>query len=139
MESTAIVERLSQLALFADLRWAEVESVAHMFEEEAFAAGQRVLRQGLSGSAFYIILEGDAIVVVDGRNRRRLGRGDFFGEISALTGEPPSAVLRAATLLRWLVIPGPQLQPVLLQRPAVTLRMLKAEALRLRDSHLWEE
>jgi CRP/FNR family cyclic AMP-dependent transcriptional regulator len=98
-----------------------------------------VLRQGLSGSAFYIILDGEAIVVVDGRNRRRLGRGDFFGEISALTGEPPSADVRAETLLRCLVIPGPQLQPFLLQRPAVTLRMLKAEALRLRDSHRWEE
>jgi CRP/FNR family transcriptional regulator, cyclic AMP receptor protein len=139
MESTAIVERLSQLALFADLRWAEIESVAHMFEEEAFAAGQRVLRQGLTGSACYIILEGEAIVVVDGRERRKLGRGDFFGEISALTGEPPSVGVRAETLLRCLVIPGPQLEPFLLERPAVTLRMLRAEALRLRDSHAWEQ
>jgi CRP-like cAMP-binding protein len=139
VESTAIVGRLSQLALFADLRWAEVEAVAHMFEEEAFAAGQRVLRQGLSGSAFYIILDGEAVVVVDGRERRRLGRGDFFGEISALTGEPPSADVRAETLLRCLVIPGPQLEPFLLERPTVTLRMLRAEALRLRDTHAWEE
>jgi hypothetical protein len=36
MESTAIVERLSQLALFADLRWPEIESVAHAFDEEVF-------------------------------------------------------------------------------------------------------
>jgi CRP-like cAMP-binding protein len=137
MESTAIVERLSQLALFADLRWPEIESVAHTFEEEAFGPGQRVLRQGLSGSAFYIILDGEATVAVDGRERRRLGRGDFFGEISALTGEPPSADVRAETLLRCLVIPGPQLEPFLLERPAVMLRMLRAEALRLRDSPSW--
>jgi cAMP-dependent protein kinase regulator len=137
MESTAIVERLSQLALFADLRWPEIESVAHTFEEEAFGPGQRVLRQGLSGSAFYIILEGEATVAVDGRERRRLGRGDFFGEISALTGEPPSADVRAETLLRCLVIPGPQLEQFLLERPRVMLRMLRAEALRLRDSPSW--
>jgi CRP-like cAMP-binding protein len=137
MESTAIVERLSQLALFADLRWPEIESVAHTFEEEAFGPGQRVLRQGLSGSAFYIILDGEATVAVDGRERRRLGRGDFFGEISALTGEPPSADVRAETLLRCLVIPGPELEPFLLERPAVMLRMLRAEALRLRDSPSW--
>jgi cAMP-dependent protein kinase regulator len=137
MESTAIVERLSQLALFADLRWPEIESVAHTFEEEVFGPDQRVLRQGLSGSAFYIILDGEATVAVDGRERRRLGRGDFFGEISALTGEPPSADVRAETLLRCLVIPGPQLEPFLLERPAVMLRMLRAEALRLRDSPSW--
>ena len=139
VEATAIVERLSQLALFADLSWAEVESVAHVFDEEAFAAGQRVLRQGLSGSAFYVILDGEAIVAIDGRDRRRLGRGDFFGEISALTGEPPSADVRAETVLRCLVIPGRSSSRFLLQRPAVTLRMLQAEALRLRDSHRWED
>ena len=137
MESTAIVERLSQLALFADLRWPEIESVAHTFDEEVFGPGQRVLRQGLTGSAFYIILEGEASVAIDGREHRRLGRGDFFGEISALTGEPPSADVRAETLLRCLVIPGPELEPFLLERPAVMLRMLRAEALRLRDSPRW--
>jgi CRP-like cAMP-binding protein len=137
MESTAIVERLSQLTLFADLRWPEIESVAHTFDEEVFGPGQRVLRQGLTGSAFYIVLEGEASVAIAGREHRRLGRGDFFGEISALTGEPPSADVRAETLLRCLVIPGPQLEPFLLERPAVMLRMLRAEALRLRDSPRW--
>jgi CRP-like cAMP-binding protein len=134
METAAVAERLGQLALFADLRWAELEVVAHAFEEEVFAPGQRVLRQGLTGSAFYVILEGEAMVVVDGAERRRLGRGDFFGEISTLTGEPPSADVRAETLLRCLVIPGPQLEGFLLERPAVAVRMLRAEALRLRDS-----
>jgi CRP-like cAMP-binding protein len=138
MESTAVVERLGQLALFADLRWAELESVAHAFDEEVFPPGKRVLRQGLTGSAFYIVLDGDASVHVDGREARRLGRGDFFGEISALTGEPPSADVRAESLLRCLVVPGPQLEPFLLERPAVMLRMLRAEALRLRDSHRFD-
>jgi hypothetical protein len=42
--------------------------------------------------------------------------------------------VRAETLLRCLVIPGPQLEGFLLERPAVAVRMLRAEALRLRDS-----
>ena len=140
MESTAIVERLSQLALFADLRWPELEAVAHMFEEEVFAAGQRVLRQGLSGSAFYMILDGEAIVVVDGRDRRRLGRGDFFGEISALTGEPPERrrPRRDAPPLPRDPGAGSSSRSCSSGR-AVTLRMLRAEARRLRDSHRWEE
>ena len=69
-----IVDRLAQLTLFADLRWPELEAVAHTFEEEVFGAGQRVLRQGISGGAFYVILEGEAAVVIDGAERSRLGR-----------------------------------------------------------------
>jgi CRP-like cAMP-binding protein len=138
METTAVAERLGQLALFADLRWAELEAVAHAFDEEVFAEGQRVLRQGISGSAFYVILDGEASVAIDGVERRRLGRGDFFGEISALTGDPPSADVRAETVLRCLVVPGPQLEGLLLARPSVTLRLLQAEARRLQDAGRWQ-
>jgi len=138
MESAGVAERLGQLALFADLRWPELESVAHAFDEEVFAPEQRVLRQGLSGSAFYVILDGEASVTIDGVERRRLGRGEFFGEISALTGEVPSADVRAETVLRCLVIPGPQLEGFLLERPSVTVRLLQAEARRLRDANRWQ-
>ena len=138
MESAGVAERLGQLALFADLKWAELEAIAHAFDDEVFAAGQRVLRQGLSGSAFYVVLDGEATVTIDGVERRRLGRGDFFGEISALTGEPPSADVRAETVLRCLTVPGPQLEGFLLERPAVTVRLLQAEARRLRDADRWQ-
>jgi CRP-like cAMP-binding protein len=137
MDQDAVAERLAQLALFADLRWPELEAVAHTFEEEAFGVGQRVLRQGLSGGAFYIVLDGEASILVDGSERARFGRGEFFGEISALTGDLPSADVRAETLLRCLVIPGPELEAFLLAHPAVMLRMLQAEARRLRDSNRW--
>jgi CRP-like cAMP-binding protein len=137
VKTAVVTERLAQLALFADLRWPELEVIAHSFDEEVFAEGQRVLRQGLSGSGVYVILDGDASVHVDGRERRRLGRGDVFGEISALTGQPPSADVRAETVLRCLVIPGGDLERFLLERPSVALRMLQAEARRLRDSDQW--
>jgi CRP-like cAMP-binding protein len=133
-----IVERLSQLALFADLSRPQVEAVAHTFEEEVFAQGQRVLRQGLSGGAFYLIMEGEASVQVDGGERARLGRGDFFVEISVLTGEAPVADVVADTLLRCLVVPGPELKSFLLEQPHVMLRVLRAEAQRLRNATAWQ-
>ena len=137
MAGSAAVERLAQLALFADLRWPELEAVAHTFDEEVFAEGQRVLRQGISGGAFYVILEGEATVAIDGEERARLGRGEFFGEISALVGSVPIADVRAETLLRCLALPGPQLEAFLLDHPAVMLRMLQAVARRLRDTSRW--
>jgi CRP-like cAMP-binding protein len=137
MSDVPVAERLAQLALFADLRWPELEAVAHTLEEEVFGAGQRAIRQGISGSAFYIVLEGEAAVLVDGAERARLGRGDFFGEISALTGDVPTADIRAETVLRCLMLPGAQLEAFLLEHPTVMLRMLHAEARRVRDANRW--
>src|SRR5438094_9829061 len=102
-------ETLSALALFADLTNAELEQIAHTMEERYFADGERILRYGLTGSGFYIILEGEASVrVEDGREINRLGRGDFFGEISVLLGETPSADVVALRPIRCAVLAGPQ-------------------------------
>jgi CRP-like cAMP-binding protein len=136
-ESTA--EMLSQLALFADLTRPQVEAVAHMFDEQVFPEGQRVLREGLSGSSFYVILDGEAAVVINGEERSRLARGEFFGEISALTGRPPSADVIATTILRTLVIPANELEPFLVERPLVMLRMLRAQATRLQAANQWRQ
>jgi CRP-like cAMP-binding protein len=136
---TTIADALARLTLFADLGRPQLESVTHSFDEEVFAEGQRVIRQGLDGSGFYLILEGEARVVIDGAERARLGRGDFFGEISLLIHAPPTADVVATSLLRCLVIPGPELEGFLLDHPTVMLRMLQAEALRLRSAHVWPE
>ena len=134
----SIAETLGQLALFADLTPSQLEAIAHSHEEDVFAAGERVLRRGLSGGNFYVILEGEASVELEGESRAKLGRGEFFGEISTLTGEPPTTDVVAATMLRCLVIPGPQLEQLLLDRPQLMLRMLRMEARRLRSTLEWQ-
>jgi CPA1 family monovalent cation:H+ antiporter len=137
-ETRNVVESLAQLTLFADLTQPRLEEVAHTIGEELFPEGQRVLRQGMSGGGLFIILEGEAEVVIDGDRRARLGRGDFFGEIAALTGDAPSADVIAATLLRCATVPGPELEAFLLHHPTVMFRMLKAEARRLRAANEWQ-
>jgi CRP-like cAMP-binding protein len=137
-EPRTVVEALAQLTLFADLTQPQLEEVAHTVEEEMFAEGQRILRQGMAGGGFYVILDGEAQVLVDGKERGRLGRGDFFGEIALLTGDAPSADVVAMTLLRCLTIPGGELEAFLLEHPRVMLRMLQAGARRLRAADSWQ-
>jgi CRP-like cAMP-binding protein len=132
-----LVQSLAQLSLFADLSQPELEAVAHSVEEEVFGEGQRVLRKGLTGSAFYVILEGHAAVQIDGEQPWTLGPGDFFGEVSALGGDPPTADVVAQTMLRCVVVPGPDLEEFLLARPQLLLRLLKAETRRLRSALEW--
>ena len=99
-ERPDVVETLARLALFADLTPAQIEAIAHRFDEEVFAEGQRVLRTGMTGGGLYLILAGEAVIRINGQERARFGPGEVFGEIGVLTGEPPNADVEAATLLR---------------------------------------
>jgi CRP-like cAMP-binding protein len=132
-----IVEALANMALFGDLPAAQLQDVAHRFDEVVFPSGERILRQGLTGSGFYVILEGDAAVLVDGDQRATLSRGDFFGEVSILLGEPPVADVVALRPLRCLVLSGPAAEPFLVAHPRVMFRMLQAQARRLRNANRW--
>jgi CRP-like cAMP-binding protein len=135
--TASYVEALARLSLFADLRHPQLEALAHSFGEEVFAEGQRVMRQDVTGGGFYVILDGEAKVVIDGQERARLSRGDFFGEISILTDGAPSADVIAASVLRCLIIPDNELKDFLLKQPSVMYRMLQIEARRLRAANVW--
>ena len=137
MATDEITDALASFSLFADLTGADLEAISHTFEEESFAEGQRILRQNFGGTGFYLILQGEAAVVIDGEERSRLSRGDFFGEISILLGEPPSADVVALTPLNCLVLPRDQLTAWLATKPTVMLRMLQTEVRRLRASNRW--
>lgn len=129
-----VVDTLASLALFADLSRPELEHIAHELDEQYFPQDQRVLRQGLSGSAFHIVLEGEAAAVASGERVNTLARGDFFGEISVLLGEPPSADVVAIRPLRCLVLAGDRLEAFLVEHPRVAVRILQAEARKLRNA-----
>jgi CRP/FNR family cyclic AMP-dependent transcriptional regulator len=131
-------QSLARLALFADLDTARLEAVAQLFDEESFAGGARVLREGISGSAFYVITDGRAEIRIGGETRTTLGAGEFFGEVSVLTGEAPIAdVVAVGDELRCAVLDGPQVRPFLLDHPAIAVRMLESVSRRLRNASLW--
>ncbi len=137
MDREQLIEALGTFAIFADLSRPQLEGLVHTFEEEWFAEGQKVVRQGFTGTGFYVILEGQASVRVDGEERATLGRGDFFGEVSILLDEPPIADVVAATPVRALELPRDELEKMLKTMPDVTLRILQATLRRLRSATQW--
>jgi CRP-like cAMP-binding protein len=136
-ERAELVDTIASFALFVDLPNPGLEGIVHLFEEVVFAEGDKVLRQGLTGSGFYVILDGEAAVIVDGTERARLGRGEFFGEVSIILGESPIADIVATRALRCLLLPGPRVEPFLIDHPRVMYRMLQAQARRLRAANRW--
>jgi CRP-like cAMP-binding protein len=129
-----VVDALAGLSLFADLGRPQLEAAAHTFTEESFSPGQRILRQGFQGTGFYVILEGEVAVRIDGQDVARLGKGDFFGEMSVLLGEPPIADIVPLGPLHALHLGGPDLRAFLLAHPTVMYRMLQSVAMRLRNA-----
>jgi CRP-like cAMP-binding protein len=132
-----VVEIISGFSLFAGLSTPELDLIARVFEEAWFGEGDRILRQGFTGSSFYIILEGSAAIRVDEVNRDSLRPGDFFGEISCLLGVPPTADIVAERPLRCLLLPASQLESFLVANPRVMFRVLQGEARKLRTTIGW--
>jgi len=132
-----VVNTIAAFSLFADLTGPQLEEVAHVFDEAFFGEGERILRQGVSGSGFYIILEGTAAIRVNGADRSTLKAGDFFGEISCLLGEVPVADIVATQRLRCLVLLAAQLEGFLTAHPRVMYRLLQGEARKVKNTTKW--
>src|SRR4029077_5861844 len=84
---------LSKVPLFAHCSKKELDFLASRTDEVDVPAGRRLTSQGELGDSFYMLLDGEADVDVDGRFRRTLSTGDFFGEISMLDRGAPTAPL----------------------------------------------
>ena len=132
-----LAERLSRFNLFSDLGRPHLEAIADPDRERWFSDGERILRRGMSGGGFYVVLDGEASVQVRGSELGRLRSGDFFGEVSTLLGVDPTADVVADGPLHCLEIPGPKLEAFLLDYPRVMLRMLQTEARRLQEALEW--
>lgn len=97
-------ERLRQLPLFADLPHKQLERVATWADEVDLPAGKQLIEQGAFAHEFFLITEGTAEVLHDGRHLGDLGPGDFFGEIALLEGHRRTASVVTTTPVRVVVM-----------------------------------
>ena len=95
--SEAPAESLQKVPLFEGLDRREADQVARLLKERRFSAGETVVREHSGGSAFYLIVAGEATVSVAGRERGTLEPGDYFGEISLIDEGERSATVTAKT------------------------------------------
>ena len=99
-------EVLKQVPLFNQLNQRQLKRLAAKFRERRFLPGATVVRQGkMSGVGFFVVVEGEASVSVDGKNVAQLGAGDYFGELALIAERERTATVTAETALECLEIP----------------------------------
>ena len=102
----AIAQRDDEIALLASVRMFNplpmpaIDNLALRVDSIEVAAASDVFTQGDHGDRFYVIEEGEADVIGDGRLICTLESGDSFGEIALLRDMGRTATVRARTLLR---------------------------------------
>src|SRR5262249_38326350 len=101
-------EALAKVPVVVPLGPAEMAELSRGAVRQDSGRGGRIVHQGETGDALFLILSGAAVVSIrDGQGERevaRLSRGEFFGEMALLTGEPRTASVTAADDLAVLAI-----------------------------------
>jgi small-conductance mechanosensitive channel/CRP-like cAMP-binding protein len=101
LDRVEVSKLLSSIDFLQDLTNDALGEVIDRIKPVIFSDGEYVIKQGEEGDTFFIINRGKVeISAVDPNNDvfllRNMEKGDFFGEISALTGEPRTASVKAA-------------------------------------------
>jgi CRP-like cAMP-binding protein len=122
------VALLKQVPLFADLDRRDLEQVAESLKERTFGAGETVATEGERGVGFFIIQEGEARVSIGGDERRRLGPGDYFGEIALIAETDRTATVSAETELRCLGMTFWDFRPLVESNGKIAWKLLQSLA-----------
>lgn len=118
------------VSLLARLGEKEFLSVMEALELRDFHSGETIVEEGEPGNSMFAIVEGSVEVVRTLKSGRRrtvafLGEGDFFGEMSILSGVPRLASVKAFERTAVLELSRERLQRIIQRYPSVE-EMLRA-------------
>lgn len=125
--ATIIAERARRLGaagVLGMLSPEHLEKLASEHDEQIYAADEQIIRQGEPGTSMFIITEGEVAVAVKAPEKEKvqlseLQVGDYFGEMSLMTGEPRSATVTAIAETRVFEVTRTAFREILEQQPGL--------------------
>jgi hypothetical protein len=112
--------------LFEVLGEVERDAIIKEMEIETHDEGSVILNEGDPGTSMYLIASGEVKVFTRSTGAAagsvylaRLGEGDFFGEVSVLTGKPRTATITASQRTELLRLDKDKLDGVLSKHPGI--------------------
>jgi len=129
-----LISGLAAVPLFSACSKRDLQIVARHAEVVEVPAGTEIVTEGAKGDAFFFILAGEAVVRRRGRNVATLGAGRFFGELALLDPAPRDATVVAASALTVGVLGTRVFRAIVADVPAMSEKLLRGMAQRLREA-----
>lgn len=129
------VDLLRKIPLFAKIDPSKLKLLAFTSERLTYSAGHELFHQGDVGDTAYIIIDGQADVLVDTPTGElavaKLKQNDLVGEIAILINVPRTATVRAASELTTLAISKDQFFRMIGEFPDMAIEIMRELAQRL--------
>ncbi|MBI1776827.1 MAG: cyclic nucleotide-binding domain-containing protein [Proteobacteria bacterium] len=134
------VDLLRKIPLFARIEPAKLKLLAFTSERLIFEANQRLCKQGDVGDAAFILIDGEARVLIDTAagpiEVAKLGAGDVVGEIAILCDVPRTATVEARTKVTTLRISKDLFFRLVNEFPQIAIEIMRELARRLEHTNV---
>jgi CRP-like cAMP-binding protein len=123
----AKADALAKAPLFRNLSRNDLVALARVTEDLEMKEGKVLAREGDIGQEFFVIVDGEVGVLKGGETVRKLGPGDFFGEIALIWDSPRrTATVTAATPVRLFVLTRQAFRGLIDHHPDIEEKVLEA-------------
>jgi type II secretory ATPase GspE/PulE/Tfp pilus assembly ATPase PilB-like protein len=119
---------------FRELEEADLDALGKALRERPVKAGEVIAKQGEVGHELFIVLEGEFQMYVRQEQLdfekviRRIGSGNYFGEITLLSGGPRTSSVKACTDGRIAALHQIALEDIMRRSPSLALALCKGMA-----------
>lgn len=126
---TEICDKLSEMQLFADFAWPDLEALAGYLQCYQLKAGVTVFKEGQPGNYMCLLVSGRIEILKDTHAGEHIhlvevSPGKAFGEMSIIDGEPRSATCRAVVDSELLLLTKDNYLRILKERPALAVQIV---------------
>jgi CRP/FNR family transcriptional regulator, cyclic AMP receptor protein len=133
------VELLQRIPMFAQVEPAKLKLLAFTSARVAFEPGQILFNEGDMGDAAYLIVDGQADVIVNTTKGQVhvavIGKNAFVGEIAILCDVPRTATVRAKGRLVTLRIAKDLFMRLTTEFPSMAIGIMRELAFRLEQNN----
>ncbi len=114
---------LEKVPIFSGLTENLMEDIFERVKTKTYLKGEVVIKQTTPGESFFILARGSVKVYLEGEYGVKpvasLGPGDYFGEMSLLTGEPCSATIIADEKSVFYIIEKDDFKEIIQKNPSM--------------------
>lgn len=139
-QKNALVKKLQKIPILSSINPSDLMDILPEIKVKSFKPKDVIIKKGEAGKHFFVIYKG-LVEIVDVTEQEEeniigtIGRGECFGEMSLLTGEPVSATIRAASKCYILVIGRHTFKQLMVKNPVLGLTFTKLLSSRIKSTN----